>query len=139
MSDEQLPTELPILPVRGLALFPHSIVPIAVSRAASLKALQSIDELKHVVVVAQKDGKQDSPIISDLHEIGTLGVVLRLATLGGEDDKAVAFVHGVSRVRILNETQSEPYLRARVELLEETGPEVEDPGIVGLTRNVKDL
>ena len=138
-NDEHSPTELPILPVRGLALFPHSIVPIAVSRLASLKALQSIDESKQLAVVAQKDGNQDEPGVTDLHQIGTLGVVLRLATLGGEDDKAVAFVHGVSRVRISEATQSEPYLRARIEPLHEVSMAVDDPEIVGLVRNVKEL
>ncbi len=138
-GSERSALEVPVLPVRGLALFPHSIVPIAVSRVASLKALQSIDESKQLAVVAQKDGEQEAPAVSDLHQIGTLGVVLRVATLGGEEDKAVAFVHGVGRVRMGESTQNDPYLRARVEPLEETSPGDDDAQLVGLVRNVKDL
>src|SRR5690606_14737481 len=124
-----------VLPVRGLALFPHSIVPIAVSRVASLKALQSIDESKQLAVVAQKDGEQEAPAMSDLHQIGNLGVVLRVATLGGEEDKAVAFVHGVGRVRIGESTQNDPYLRAQVEPLEETRPVDADTQRLSRVRN----
>lgn len=138
-STAPTPIEMPVLPVRGLALFPHSIVPIAIGRAASLKALQAIDESKQVAVVAQRDGDQETPGVADLYQLGTIGVVLRLATLGSDDDKAVAFVHGVRRARVLDGTQQEPFLRARVMPLDEFLPPPEDPETIGLMRNVKEL
>lgn len=138
-STAPTPIEMPVLPVRGLALFPHSIVPIAIGRAASLKALQAIDESKQVAVVAQRDGDQETPGVADLYQLGTIGVVLRLATLGSDDDKAVAFVHGVRRARVLDGTQQEPFLRAHVMPLDEFLPPPEDPETIGLMRNVKEL
>lgn len=104
-----------------------------------MKALQAVDDSKQVAVVAQRDGEQEDPSVADLYQTGTIGVVLRLATLGGDDEKAVAFVHGVRRARLLDGTQQYPFLKARVIPLDEFLPPPDDAEALGLVRNVREL
>jgi len=66
---------LPILPVRSTVLFPHAVLPLTVGRESSIQLIQSLGELKTIVVVAQRDERMDSPQPSDLYSTGTLATV----------------------------------------------------------------
>jgi ATP-dependent Lon protease len=61
----------PVLPVRDTVLFPHAVLPLTVGRESSIQLIQSLGEDKTILVVAQKDARQDSPEGGDLHPVGT--------------------------------------------------------------------
>ena len=63
----------PVLPVRDTVLFPHAVLPLTVGRESSIQLIQSLGEEKTILVVAQRDARQDSPGGGDLHAIGTRG------------------------------------------------------------------
>src|SRR4051812_12089802 len=66
---------LPVLPVRDTVLFPHAVLPLTVGRESSIQLIQSLGEEKTILVVAQRDARQDSPQAADLYTIGTRATV----------------------------------------------------------------
>ena len=103
-------------------------------------ALQSLDGHDHdvVVLVAQRDPKKDDVALADVYPVGVTARVLKVATMP-EQKQMVAIVLGMERVRIVEATQTEPFLVARVEVQSEVPPKETDPEIVPLTESVRDL
>ncbi len=58
---------VPVLPVRDTVLFPHAVLPLTVGRESSIQLIQSLGEEKTILVVAQRDARQDAPQAADLH------------------------------------------------------------------------
>ncbi|WP_432799901.1 endopeptidase La [Poriferisphaera sp. WC338] len=117
-----IPAEIPIMPVRGMVMFPGTIMPIAVGRPSSLKLLdQTLGESKVIALFTQKDEDQETPTPDDVYEVGTAVSVLKL--IRQPDDTVQIIVHGLSRVRIEKIQQHEPFLKAKVSQCEESeGP-----------------
>ncbi|MDA8192963.1 MAG: endopeptidase La [Thermaerobacter sp.] len=91
--------ELPLLPLRGVLVFPYMVVPLEVGRQRSLKALEvAMLENRRLVFVAQKDTRQDEPSETDLYEVGVVGEVKQLLKMPTGGAKVV--VEGVSRAII---------------------------------------
>ena len=112
MSDDQA-LELPVFPLKNMALFPFLGMPLAASRAVSIAAIESAvaTEEKEILVIAQKDATVQEPTRDGLYEVGTKAVIRRLAPVptGGIQ----LFVQGTTRVRIGELTQEKPFLRAK--------------------------
>ena len=60
---------IPVLPVRDTVLFPHAVLPLTVGRESSIQLIQSLGEEKTILVVAQRDARQDAPDPTDLHTV----------------------------------------------------------------------
>jgi len=123
----------PVLPVRDTVLFPHAVLPLTVGRESSIQLIQSLGEEKTILVVAQKDARQDAPEGSDLHVIGTRATVHKVVKMPNQS--LFVFTEGTERVKITNYTQSQPFLMAECETLEETEPET-SPEAEAMQRNV---
>src|ERR1700712_4332855 len=123
----------PVLPVRETVLFPHAVLPLTVGRASSIQLIQSLGEEKTILVVAQKDARQDQPEGGDLHEIGTRATVHKVVKMPNQS--LFVFTEGIEKVRITGFTQTQPFLSAECEPLEESEPE-ENPELEALQRNV---
>jgi len=119
----------PVLPVRDTVLFPHAVLPLTVGRESSIQLIQSLGEEKTILVVAQKD----APEGSDLHVIGTRATVHKVVKMPNQS--LFVFTEGTERVRITNYTQSQPFLMAECEALEEVEPET-SPEAEAMQRNV---
>ena len=65
----------PVLPVRDTVLFPHAVLPLTVGRQSSIQLIQSLGEEKMILVVAQRDARQDTPEGADLYAVGTRATV----------------------------------------------------------------
>ncbi|MDE3200384.1 MAG: endopeptidase La [Acidobacteriota bacterium] len=127
------PRRLAVLPVRDTVLFPHAVLPLTVGRESSIQLIESLGDQRSIVVAAQLDPRLDTPKPSDLHQVGTLATVHKIVRMPNES--RFVFTEGVSRVRILNFVQTEPFLVAEVEVLEDAEPE-EDINMQALVRNV---
>src|SRR6185295_12189006 len=112
--------ELPILTVRDTVLFPHALLPINVGRPSSVALVGALGENRLLGVVSQLDPREDSPAPKDLYEIGTVAMIHKVVRM---KEGALLFCEGVSRMRILTYTSTDPYLRAQVERLPELEPE----------------
>ena len=110
--------EYPVMPLRNTVLFPQQVIPIYIGRERSLKLINGLDPKKrYIVVVAQEDGSIEDPKSSDLYAYGTLAQVLKVFDM--PDNSKSAIVQGISRVKILDYTNQEPYFFAAVESMEE--------------------
>jgi ATP-dependent Lon protease len=123
----------PVLPVRETVLFPHAVLPLTVGRASSIQLIQSLGEEKTILVVAQKDARQDQPEGGDLYEIGTRATVHKVVKMPNQS--LFVFTEGTERVRITGFTQTEPFMTAQCEPIDELDPE-ESPEAEALQRNV---
>ena len=111
---------LPLLPLRGLTVFPFMTLYFDVGRQKSIKALEEAminDQL--IFLVAQKDASSDSPDVDDIYSIGTISKVKQLLKLQGDTIRVL--VEGISRAEIKNVVQKEPFFS--VEVLE---PEIDE-------------
>lgn len=119
--------ELPLLPLRGVLVFPYMVVPLEVGRERSLRALESaMLERRELIFVAQKDIRQDNPGLDDLYRVGVIGEVKQLLKMAGGGSKVV--VEGRARAKVLAIEEADGYYRATVEEVEEvteSGPETE--------------
>jgi ATP-dependent Lon protease len=109
---------LPLIPLRDLVLFPNLVVPLFVGREKSILALEeAMRGDHHVALVAQRLPETQEPGVDDIHAIGCVGTVLQELKL--PDGTAKALVEGISRIRVLGFEGTEPYLKARIEVVVE--------------------
>ncbi|MGZ8263200.1 MAG: endopeptidase La [Burkholderiales bacterium] len=93
------PTQLPLLPLRDVVVFPHMVIPLFVGRPKSIKALEAAMESgKNIVLVAQKSAAKDDPAPEDLYEIGSIANILQMLKL--PDGTVKVLVEGSQRARI---------------------------------------
>ena len=116
-----IPEELSILPVRGLVIFPGTIIPLTIQRAASLKLLDdTLPRTKVIGLLTQRDEAKDDPTPQDLYTVGTAALVLKL--LRQADDNVLVIVQGLRRFSLRKIVATSPFLRAEVDLPESIMP-----------------
>ncbi len=124
---------LPVLPIRDTVLFPHAVLPLTVGRESSIQLIQSLGEEKTILVVAQRDARQDTPQGTDLHAVGTRATVHKVVKMPNQS--LFVFTEGNERVRVGEFSQTTPFLMAESEAIEEIEPE-KSPELEALQRNV---
>ena len=124
---------IPVLPVRDTVLFPHAVLPLTVGRESSIQLIESLGEERTILVVAQLDPRQDSPKPEEMHAVGTLATVHKVVRMPNQS--RFVFTEGVERVRLVRFSQTEPFMVAEVETLEDSEP-VSTASVEALVRNV---
>jgi ATP-dependent Lon protease len=134
---EDIPELLPILPLRNSVFFPGGVLPLAVGRAKTIALLQDAVRDNHVIgVVTQRRAEEEDPGPSDLYAVGTVARIVKLVKMG--EDNYSLVVQGLARLRVLKLVQDTPYLKARIEVVEDqTLPE--DIEVEALGINLKKL
>jgi ATP-dependent Lon protease len=113
---QTIPAELPILPVRDAVIFPNAVIPLTVGRESSVKIINDVQQGDGMLVVlTQRDKKVDAPGPSDLYEIGTVSMIHRV--MKTPEGNLFVIIMGVSRTRVEEFTQFDPYLRAKISAL----------------------
>jgi ATP-dependent Lon protease len=113
-----VPQELSILPLRGTVLFPELILPIMVGRKKSVKLIDEAMEKDRIIgVVTQKRSEIEDPKEDELHQFGVAALILRM--IREVDGSQRVIVQGISRIRIKEYTQKDPYYKAKIEALDE--------------------
>src|SRR5450432_3073626 len=111
---------IPVLPVRDTVLFPHAVLPLTVGRDSSIQLIQSLGEEKTILVVAQRDARQDAPVAADLFATGTRATVHKVVKMPNQS--LFVFTEGNERVRLGEFSQLEPFMMAAVDHLPELDP-----------------
>jgi ATP-dependent Lon protease len=106
-----------VLPVRDTVLFPHAVLPLTVGRESSIQLIESLGEERTIVVAAQLDPRLDAPKPNDMHIVGTLATVHKVVRMPNQS--RFVFTEGVERVRLVRYVQTEPFMVAEVETVEE--------------------
>jgi ATP-dependent Lon protease len=127
------PKRIPVLPVRDTVLFPHAVLPLTVGREGSIQLIESLGEERSIVVAAQLDPRLDAPKPTDLHEVGTLATVHKVVRMPNQS--RFVFTEGVERVRLIRYVQTEPFMIAEIETVEDIEPE-NTASVEALVRNV---
>jgi len=110
-------TEVPVLPLRDVVVYPHMVIPLFVGREKSIKALDAaMQDNKQILLVAQKSADIDEPTVDDVHEIGTMATILQLLKL--PDGTIKVLVEGVQRAEIKNLRDGDEFFVAGYTLLE---------------------
>ena len=116
-----IPEELSILPVRGIVVFPATVIPLNVQRAASLKLLDdTLPRTKVIGLVTQRDETKEDPTPQDLYSVGTAALVLKL--LRQSEDHVLVIVQGLRRFSLRKIVATSPFLRAEVDLPNSISP-----------------
>src|SRR5215475_13217395 len=111
---------VPVLPVRDTVLFPHAVLPLTVGRESSIQLIESLGEDRSIAVTAQKDARLDTPGPDDMHTVGTLATVHKIVRMPNQS--RFVFTEGVERVRLVRFVQTEPFMIAEVEEVEDIEP-----------------
>lgn len=133
----EIPTSLPILPVRDIVIFPYMILPLFVGREVSIKAIEhALASNKMVLLITQKDVNVETPSTDDLYTMGTAGTILR--TLKLPDGRLKILVQGLAKAKILKFTQTDPFYIGEIEkVVDEKLPELTIE-IEALMRSIKE-
>lgn len=128
-----IPEELPILPIRGIVVYPQTVIPLTVGQPRSIKLVDEVVSGERLVgLVTSKDPELESPGPDEVHKVGTLASIHRL--FRAPDGTIRMLVQGIARIEIDEYTTTEPYLRARVHAAPEASDETLE--VEALTRNV---
>ncbi|MBS1249389.1 MAG: Lon protease 2 [Chloroflexi bacterium] len=113
---ENVPAYLPILPLRGLVVYPHTAVPLTIGQPRSIRLVDDVlaEDDRLVVLVASKDPELEAPDPDELYKVGTIATIHRL--FRAPDGTIRLLVQGMTRCRLEDFKQEEPYLKATVEL-----------------------
>jgi ATP-dependent Lon protease len=132
----KVPDVIPILPLRGVVVYPETAVPLTIGQPRSIKLVDdvSITPDKLIGLVAARNPELEEPGPADLYPVGTIATVHRL--FRAPDNTIRLLVQGLMRFRVKEFIQNEPYLKASVEVAPEqveTGLEIE-----ALARSARD-
>jgi ATP-dependent Lon protease len=117
-SQPDIPQELPVLPVRDIVVFNYMILPLFVGREKSVQAVDAaLNGSRYLLILTQKDEKVDEPGPDDLYQVGTVGMIMRMLKM--PDGRLKVLVQGLTRARVDQYIQTEPYQVAKVTILGE--------------------
>ncbi|MBU2053554.1 MAG: endopeptidase La [Proteobacteria bacterium] len=131
----RLPDVLPVLPLENAFVFPKMVFPLEVSGKPSTTLIDEAmagDRLIGLALLKEKPEEKAPPRKEDFYNIGTSVVVLRMAKTA--DNKSQLLLQGINRFRIIEFVEGKPYLRARVENIED--PQVKDIEIEAMMANL---
>ena len=135
---KDVPTEIGLLPLRDTLLFPHAILPLAVARESSVALVNdAVRERKVIGVVTQRDPSVDDPVESDLFRIGTLTHIHKMFKF--PDGSLRLVVQGVQRFRLTQVTQYRPFIKAKIELLQDHVPLEQEIEVRALAQSAQGL
>ncbi len=135
-DDLELPSSLPVLPLKETVVFPDSATPLAIGQERSIKLIDDVvagDRLLALVTVKTED--VDQPGWDDLYGVGTAAIVHKLIKV--PDGTLRILVQGIERIQLDGRVQDDPYLVGEFEPMPDVAEET--PELVALTRNVQML
>ncbi len=137
LKNTEVPSVLPILPLRNTVLFPGVVLPITVGRERSLKLIRDVNKgSKLLGTIAQKDYTIDRPEKGDLYEIGTVAEILKVLEM--PDGSTSVIIQGKRRYQIKEFVSEEPYFKAAIEPLEDVSSK-DDNEFNAIVGSLKDL
>ena len=136
-DEQDIPAELPLLPLRNTVLFPGVVLPITVGRDKSIKAVNDAYKADKLVgVVSQKDSSVEEPVVSDLVDIGTIARIVKLIKM--PDGGTTIIIQGKKRFKTEEITADEPYFKAKISVLEDEAV-VNDNDFEAMVGSIKEL
>src|ERR671930_350722 len=137
INKEDIPQVLPILPLRNSVFFPGGVLPLAVGRQKTIALIKDAVRDEQVIgVVTQRRAEEEDPGAADLYTVGTVARIVKLLKMG--EDNYSLVVQGLARFRVVELVQETPYLKARIDPVEDKTA-VDDVEVEALAINLKKL
>jgi len=138
INKENLPSTLPILPLKNTVLFPGVVIPITAGRDSSIKLINDANNGdKTIGVVAQKDGGIENPEGKDLYRLGVVARILRVLKM--PDGNTTVIIQGKKRFNVNEFVSTEPYFKATVNEVPELKPALKSEEFPAIIESVKEL
>lgn len=115
----QVPSELTVVPLKGLVIYPGMRQALTIGREKSIRAVDeaAVRRDKLIALITQKDEAKDEVGPEDLYQCGTASFILMM--IKDQDNTIRAMVHGLKRIRVLEFLETEPCLRVKVEVMDD--------------------
>ncbi len=137
-SLEDLPEELPILPLRGTVAFPFVIIPLSIGVPRSVKLIKSAVQADNLIgLVVSKKPEIEEPEFAQLHETGVVARIHRVVR--GDGDALHVIVQGIERFKVEEWTETEPFLKAKISIAPDIVDEDKMTEIEALRRRILEL
>ncbi len=134
---EQLPDELPILPVKNTVLFPGVVLPITVGRQKSIALVKNAFKGDRTIGVVAQKNQAEEPGADDLHGVGTVARIIRMMVL--PDGNTTIIIQGRRKFALGEVRQDDPFMVAAVTYLQDTFPQKEKKETRALISSLKDI
>lgn len=132
----QIPSELPVLPLRDIVIYPFMIVPLFVARDKSIAAVnEALSQNRMIFLVSQKDVDKEDPTKDDLFTVGTVAVIMRMLKL--PDGRIRILIQGLSRAKLETVKTDGEFVKATLTPIAEPIVESGSLQVEALTRNVR--
>lgn len=134
----EIPSNLPLLPVRDIVVFPYMILPLYVGRESSIKAVEeALPNNRMIFLASQKEVFEENPSKESIYTVGTVAKIMRMRKL--VDGRVKILIQGVMKGRIKNFIKTNPSFSVEVETI--TEPDTKDASIEyeAMIRNAKEL
>ncbi|MFC2188166.1 endopeptidase La [Fulvivirgaceae bacterium LMO-SS25] len=136
-DNEELPSEIGILPVRNTVLFPGVIIPITVGRQKSIRLVKKAYKGDRTLgVIAQKNPKAEEPGSGDLYSVGTIAKIIKMLVL--PDGNTTIIIQGQSRFNVTEFKKDEPYIIAKIEKLNEDFPKKNNKDFKAIVSSIRE-
>ena len=130
--------ELPLLPIRDIVVYPFMILPLFVGRESSIQAVEhSLNNTDRLILLAsQKDITAEAPEPSEIYELGTVAMIMRMRKL--PDGRIKILVQGLSKARIISYDKTEPFFISKIAKVEDVTVESGNVAVNALMRNIRE-
>ena len=136
-NSENLPVELPILPLRNTVLFPGIVIPVTVTRTKAIRLVKKAYKGDRTLgIVSQVRQTKDEPTFDDLYKVGTIGTILKMIVL--PDGNVTIIIQGRRRFKVLEFTKDQPYIQAKVAYQEDHFPNPKKKEVKALIQSLKE-
>lgn len=122
LYEENLPDEIPLLPIRSNVLFPGTVMPISVGRKSSLQLVRDAEHKGLRIIACTQRNDSDNPTIDDMYHTGVIARVLRVIDM--PRNECMAVLQGTMKCTLEAITSTEPYYMGRATLLDENSKEL---------------
>ncbi|MFY0652962.1 MAG: endopeptidase La [Cyclobacteriaceae bacterium] len=137
LTEENLPEFIPILPLKNAVLFSGVVIPITVSRQKSIRLVKKAYRGDRIIgVAAQKNLQAEDPGEADIYRIGTLARIIKMIVL--PDGNTTIIIQGKSRFELKKVIRENPYMTAKVKILEESYPDETKKETIAIVQSLKD-
>jgi ATP-dependent Lon protease len=129
---------LPLLPIRDIVVYPFMILPLFVGRESSIQAVEhALNQSDRLILLAsQKDISAEHPDPSEIYDLGTVAMIMRMRKL--PDGRIKILVQGLSKARIVDFDQTNPYFTTKLEKVEDAETDFDNVAINALMRNIRE-
>ncbi len=134
----EIPSELPVLPVRDIVVFPYMILPLFVGRDISIRALEeAVAGNSMVLLLTQRDMSVETPRPQELFRVGVVGLIMRMLKL--PDGRVKVLMQGIAKAKVKEFTKTAPYYAASIEKqVDHPAPEEASLEVEALVRSIKE-